>query len=311
MSGHPLISVIIPTHRRPEILALCLQHLAAQTIAKDLEVIVVSDGPDPATAALFQKPTNYSLLTTHYFEIPKAQQGRARNVGVEHAHASLVLFIGDDIFLEPDACACHLKAHADAFTLLSKKDKTPLSPSGGKGAGDRGLFGVLGYTTWDPSLEITPVMRWLEQSGWQFGYPMIEQYAHGFLPTRIQERFTYTSHISVPTEIARKFPFREDVSLYGWEDIEWGDHLKRAGIRLFYEPDAEALHYHHMTLEDSLRRAETLGRSLVAIAHVNLVFQWNLSLWRLSLQRLLALLPTMDGEHRRAFLRGVREATSN
>lgn len=289
MSGHPLISIVIPTHRRPEILRECLRHLANQTIANQLEVIVVSDGPDPATAALFQNPTPYALRPITYLEIPKSQQGVARNVGVQNAHAPLVLFIGDDIFLEPDACERHLKS-----STLRQAQGEP--------------FATLGFTTWDPSLAITPVMRWLEASGWQFGYGMIEQYAHGFLPTRIQERFTYTSHISVPMEVAGKFPFREDVSLYGWEDIEWGDRLKKAGIRLFYEPDAEALHRHSMTLEDSLKRAETLGRSLVQIAHLSPVFQWKLTPWRLFLQRLRSLLPTMDGKHRRAFLRGIAEA---
>src|SRR5205823_1924992 len=103
-------------------------------------------------------------------------------------------------------------------------------------------------------LKMNRVMRWLEKYGWQFGYPKSESYAHDFLPTDIQHRFTYTSHISLPTETAKRYPFLEDVSLYGWEDIEWGMRLRDAGIRLFYEPDARAFHHHPMTLEQSLKR---------------------------------------------------------
>ncbi len=167
---------------------------------------------------------------------------------------------------------------------------------------------VVGFTTWDPALPITPVMRWLEQSGWQFGYPMIEQYAHGFIPSDIQQRFTYTSHISLPTEIARQFPFREDVTLYGWEDVEWGLRLKKAGVRLFYEPDARALHHHPMTLEASLKRMRTLGISVVTIEKIEPELHVVPRGWKRWAYWAIALLPTMRGRHARAFLRGVDSA---
>ena len=285
----PSLSVVIPTYRRPQILKLCLQRLEAQTIADELEVIVVSDGPDPETAKIFQSAKSYQLQATSYLEIPKSHQGTVRNFGVKHAHAPLILFIGDDILLERDACNRHLLAHR-ALSATSSK-----------------LSAVLGFTTWDPACSVTPVMRFLEQSGWQFGYPKIKKFAHDFLPQKMQQRFTYTSHISLPTEIARKFKFREDVSLYGWEDIEWGDRLKAAGVRLFYEPDAKALHHHHITLEQSLTRMETLGKSLVHMAKIAPGFKSKIARWRLVLSRLRSLTPTMSGRHRRALLRGIRK----
>ncbi len=252
-------------------------------------MIVVSDGPDPETAALFREPTPYALRPITYLEIPKSQQGTARNAGVKRATAPFTLFIGDDMLLQRDACERHLQSFATQQSRGSS-------------------FVVLGFATWDPVVEITPVMHWLERSGWQFGYPKIAKHAHNFLPMRIQERFTYTSNISVPTDIARTFRFREDMTLYGWEDVEWGLQMKQAGIRLYYEPDAKALHHHHMTLQDSLRRAETLGQSLVELAHMNPAFQQKIAPWRLAIQGALSLLPTMEGKHRRAFLRGMKQA---
>lgn len=302
----PSLSVVIPTFRRPNILRLCLQCLEAQTIADELEVIVVSDGPDPATAALFKGPTPYALRPITYLEIPKSQQGVARNFGVKHAHAPYVLFIGDDILLERNACEKHLAAH-----VFLMKEQPPLSPSGGKGTGDRGLHAVLGFVTWDPVVDINPVMHWLERSGWQFGYPKIARYAHALLPAKIQEHFTYTSHISVPTEVARRFRFREDMTLYGWEDIEWGLRMKQAGIRLFYEPDAKALHHHHMTLPQSLARMETLGQSLVLLAEKVPDFRKKISAVRRMALRARSLLPTMTGKHQRAFLRGIKKVMRN
>lgn len=152
-------------------------------------------------------------------------------------------------------------------------------------------------------MEITPVMRWLEQSGWQFGYPHIAQYAHQFLPADIQHHFSYTSHISLPTEIAKKFPFREDVTLYGWEDMEWGLRLKEAGIKLFYKPDAKAFHHHAMTLEQSLKRMETLGKSAVQIEKIS-GLRVRPRGWKALAYTAISWLPTLRGRHAKAFLNG-------
>src|SRR3989344_6399272 len=165
------LSIIIPTHKRAQILKKCLEHLEQQTIRDQLEVIVVHDGEDDGeTRGIIPSGVTY-------FSIPKSQQGIARNRGVDRATAPIVLFIGDDIFLSPDACEKHLNAHNQQTS---------------KPANSRA---ILGYTTWDPAVGVTPVMRWLESTGWQFGYPKIQKFAHNFLPEDLQHRFTYTSKI--------------------------------------------------------------------------------------------------------------------
>lgn len=279
----PQLSIIIPTHKRPDILRQCLEHIEKQTIVEELEVIVVSDGKDPTTAKLFDGSISFQLSAFSFFEIEKSQQGVARNRGVEKASADRILFIGDDIFLAPDACEKHLQAAS--------------SPSAGEA--------VLGFTTWDPACGITPVMKWLERSGWQFGYPMIAKYAHKIIPAEIQHRFTYTSHISIPTAIAKAHPFNEDVTLYGWEDMLWGTELQKAGVELFYEPDAKALHHHQIELSDSLKRMETIGKSLRVIEKIDPTFDRIPKGWKLLAHKAMALLPTMRGMHERAFMRGL------
>lgn len=273
----PSLSLIIPTYRRAAILRECLKRIDVQTIRDQMEVIVASDGHDEETAKLFLEAPNSKYQAPIFFEIPKSQQGIARNRGVERANGKIVMFIGDDIFLEPNACEVHLRAHQIPSL-------------------------VLGFTAWDPAIDITPVMRWLDRTGWQFGYRFLKPYEHGIVPRALQHRFTYTSNISLPRDIALKFPFREDATLYGWEDIEWGWRLAQAGIPLFYEPDAKALHHHRMTLEDSLQRMETLGKSAVKFDQRNP----ELHLAPRGIKRLayqfFSLLPTMKGKHARAFL---------
>ena len=278
------LSIIIPTHKRAQILKKCLEHLEQQTIRDQLEVIVVHDGEDDGeTRGIIPSGVTY-------FSIPKSQQGVARNRGVDRATAPIVLFIGDDIFLAPDACEKHLKAHT---RVVGATHASPLQTT------------VLGFTTWDPAVGITPVMRWLERTGWQFGYPKIATYAHNFLPEDLQHRFTYTSNISLPTSTAKQIRFREDVSLYGLEDIEWGLRLKEAGVKLFYEPDAKALHHHRITMEESLKRMETLGRSLPTISKINPKLDRMPKGWKLLLYRIFSVVPSMRGTHYKAFLSGI------
>ena len=285
----PSLSIIIPTHRRASILADCLSCLENQTVAEKLEVIVVSDGHDRPTAELFSR--QQWKMPVRFFEIEKAQQGVARNRGLKEVTAPFTLFIGDDIFLRPDACAKHLEIHEK---LRAMNQQTA----------------VLGYTAWDPALEITPVMRWLDRTGWQFGYPLISQYAHDFVPADIQHRFTYTSHISLPTDIARAHPFNEDTRLYGWEDILWGMELRDAGLKLLYEPDAKALHHHHITLEVSLKRMETLGESAIKMKRLNPALDRVPTGFKLLAYNVLSLLPTMRGRHAKAFLAGLKRGKS-
>lgn len=280
----PRLSVVIPTHERADILARCLHHLATQTIAKELEIIIVSDGHDEATEKLCKKNT-----AVKFFEIGKSQQGVARNHGIQNATAPLTLFVGDDIFLESHACEVHLHAHQSQIANSTSQI-------------------VLGYTTWDPAVGITPVMRWLEESGWQFGYPLLKGYEHKPISHDMQHRFTYTSHISLPTDIAKKYPFREDVTLYGWEDIEWGSRLRDAGIPLVFEPDARALHHHQITLESSLRRMEVLGESALRMEKLLSGFDRLPKGWKRIAYKTSAMFPTMAGKHRKAFLMGMKNS---
>ncbi|MEK7137727.1 MAG: glycosyltransferase [Patescibacteria group bacterium] len=316
-----LLSVIIPTHRRRDTLRLCLECLAKQSILRSfdrlrtssaqddtMEVIVVSDGPDEKTAEMIQSlPWPFQF---QYFAIPKSQQGVARNRAAEKARGKYALLIGDDIFLARDACEVHLRAHEGQRTM---DPSARLRTGSGQWTKDQRLrpssrMAVLGHTTWDPTLRITPLMQWMEQSGVQFGYPKLAAHENSVVPQNLQHWFTYTSNLSLPTHLLRHHPFREDISLYGWEDVEWGRRLALAGINLLYEPAAKGYHHHPFTDQEVWERSRKLGFS--AMEMEKLVPRLRLQpqgLKKLA-YRLFALLPIYKGKHCRAFLRGMREA---
>lgn len=87
-------SVVIPTYKRPELLRNCLNCLLNQDLDRnEFEVLVVCDGPDPATAALVEKfGGNFHCLQLHTRQGPAV----ARNLGWKNANAQLIAFTDDD-----------------------------------------------------------------------------------------------------------------------------------------------------------------------------------------------------------------------
>lgn len=98
------ISVVIPTWRRPSLLLDCLHALSLQHFPVDhFEVIVVSDGDDPATADAIRSWRGPERLQLQYLQLPvKGGPAAARNMGWQNAVGELVAFTDDDCQPEPD-----------------------------------------------------------------------------------------------------------------------------------------------------------------------------------------------------------------
>ena len=92
------ISVIIPTYRRPTLLARCIESLTGQLFDKNAyEIIVVSDGPDKETARIVQKWKTHSYPRILYYTLPvKKGPAAARNMGWRKANGRLIAFTDDD-----------------------------------------------------------------------------------------------------------------------------------------------------------------------------------------------------------------------
>jgi glycosyltransferase involved in cell wall biosynthesis len=88
-----LIAVIIPTRDRPASLRRCLGALRNQTIASDLEVIVVDDGSvDRSAIADVVAEHEFARLESQVHSGPAS----ARNAGVAVARSQVLCFIDDD-----------------------------------------------------------------------------------------------------------------------------------------------------------------------------------------------------------------------
>lgn len=105
----PFVSVIIPTYNRAESLRRTLDSLALQTYPMDrFEVIVVDDGSTDDTRTIGEERFPFKL---RYFR--QSNQGAvvARNLGVQHSSAEVLVFLDDDVIVEPNFVSCLAKEH--------------------------------------------------------------------------------------------------------------------------------------------------------------------------------------------------------
>lgn len=95
----PLVSIIVPTYNRPEMLASALRSIQSQTF-QDFEVIVVNDaGVDVAPIV-----AHFNTKGTIRYINKETNQGlaAARNTGIRAAHGKYIAYLDDDDTYYPD-----------------------------------------------------------------------------------------------------------------------------------------------------------------------------------------------------------------
>lgn len=122
------VSVVIPTYRRPDLLLKCIGALRKQHLPlNEFEIIVVSDGPDEATASALsnwnEKPANL-----RYVPMPaKKGPAAARNYGWQHAQANFIAFTDDDTLPDANWLTGYLQAwHGQLLVAFTGKVIVPL-----------------------------------------------------------------------------------------------------------------------------------------------------------------------------------------
>lgn len=88
-----LVSVIIPTHNRENLVGKAIDSVLAQTY-KNVEIIVVDDASTDNTENMINK--NY-FNEINYVKVEKSKGGNhARNLGVQNAKGNYIAFLDDD-----------------------------------------------------------------------------------------------------------------------------------------------------------------------------------------------------------------------
>jgi peptidoglycan/xylan/chitin deacetylase (PgdA/CDA1 family)/glycosyltransferase involved in cell wall biosynthesis len=226
----PLVSVIIPTHRRPQALARVLAALAQQTFPPcDFEVVVVMDGACEPTRRLLGEASFPFRL--RWFERPQRGVTAARNFAIQEAEADILLFLDDDIIPVPQLLARHYACHKHETRLV-----------------------VLG------ALKIHPDSpeRFLGQI-YDFTRPVFERCSiAGHKPNHLD--FLDGNH-SVRKEFAAQVGGWDEslVGFGGLCDTEIGYRYHRMGLRFHFEPEALGYHYYVKPLGQNLEDMRYAG----------------------------------------------------
>lgn len=227
----PVISVLIPTRNRCDVLLLTLQALDRQEgLDGRFGVVVVDDGSNDATLEMLRKAT-FSKFNLKTVALEHGGPARARNRGIAEVSAERVLLLGDDTIPEAGTLVDHLAA-----------------------AGGRDI-GIQGMIDWDPAVGVTDVMRFLAPEGPQFWFKGLEE------GSAVPWTSVVSSNLSAPTKWFVDEPFDERFTDACLEDTELAWRWDRRGWRVRFSPSAMCLHRHrYESILPFLQRQRRAGR---------------------------------------------------
>ena len=186
----PLVSAVIPTRGRHELVCCAVRSALSQT-HDNLEVVVVVDGPDPATVLALAKLNEPRV---RILALDKSVGGsEARNIGVREARGEWVALLDDDDEWLPQKIELQIAA------LVRSRHKWPIS-----------VCRVIRRRSGGDSI--------LPLRAPEFNEPISEyllcrrSIAHG-------EAFVQTSMIVVHKELLIKVPFRANLPRF--QDWDW------------------------------------------------------------------------------------------
>lgn len=247
----PKISVVIGTFNQKPILERVLTSFLDQTLPKsEFEIVIVdstsSDGT-PEMVASFADRLNVRVIVQ-----PNTGKAAARNRGAREASAPLLLFTDGDLIAHPNLLSEHVNAHQNSQGPRCYQ----------------GLEYNMTRLDWPPTPDqLKPIVPNRVRNGQKIGW-----------------YYWLTGNLSVPKSTFLTLGvFDEEFTGYGFEDIECGYRLFKAGIFLFYLKTAINYHYHLITPEVEVERAEKKGRSAALFYKKHPELKWYLGMNPVSL----------------------------
>lgn len=225
--SHPLMSVIIPSYNSKTSLLVVLEHLARQSLSRELfEVIVIDDGSRDHTEsalkkAAFLKSMNFKFLKflrerrRRFFD-HRFRAGIARNLGVKQAQGEILTFLDSDVLVGEDFLDSILKAMQNHNVI--QHPRYHLKPTAPR------IYSKIKQS------RHTFVRG---DSYWERFYDRGSDWNNLSLPWK----YVSTNTLSVKTETFKKVGrFRKNYTSYGFEDTDLGFRLYHAGEKFFLNP---------------------------------------------------------------------------
>ena len=203
------ISVVIPTFNRKLILKKCLLALENQLLNNKIisyEIIVIDDGSTDGTTNWIAE-NKETLPHVVLYEQSHAGPASARNLGVLKSKNEIIIFIDSDLIVVNNFLISHVDKLYKYWEKFNKNCFT---------------YGSVINTS-------------------NFENPENEN----FKITDISYAYFATGNVAISRDLLLKVGlFDNSFSLYGWEDLELGERLKKLGTKLIKCPEAKGFHWH-------------------------------------------------------------------
>lgn len=247
-----MLSVLIPTCGRPDLLDRCLRSLASQRVdGFEVEVIVGIDGDNTGEV---ESAGRWSSEAIPMRALPAAHAGPAatRNRIVRAAQGEVLLFLNDDVEAAPGLLA----AHVDAQRELETSGQTAM---------------VLGSAPWAIDEPDRVIDRLTRETSLIFFYDQMVGAAAEDPEHDWGWRHAWTLNLSLPARCVREVGgFCESMRRPVYEDIEMAYRVReRFGAPVLYRPGAEVLHRHKYEPVGLLAREYVLGHQSRRLAEVS------------------------------------------
>lgn len=240
----PVISIVIPSHNRQDLLERVLDALAAQDEGTPaFEVVIVLDGcRDGSPEMLAARSDPFAVRS---LRLPGVGPSMARNAGVAETRADLLVFIDDDVIPTSGLVAAHAAAHAKlpGAVVIGPYPPEPIA------SGQR--------------------FRQVSRDWWEEHFNDLAKPG-----ARITYQDLLTGNLSMTRALWDAVGGLDPQFSRAREDWELGYRLMEHGAHFVYAPEALGWHQEHLTATEgtSLKRAREEGRSdaLMAIKHPRL-----------------------------------------
>ena len=232
--SEPLISVIIPTFNRADLLSRSLESLANQSLPRNqFEVVVIDDGSSDRTKDVctdFEKRLHLRCQRQENSGI-----SAAKNMGIFISRGQLLLFFDDDDVADTNLLKEHIKTHTQ------HPEETTA---------------VLGYTTWHSSLTMTHIMNFVTDVGhFLFSYSNLKD------GQTLDFTYFWGGRSSCKKSLIVKHGIFNQLFRFGSEDIELGYRLSKFGLKVIYNANAKSFMIRPLTYDQFCQRCIKQGKS--------------------------------------------------
>ncbi len=253
----PFVSVIVPTHDRPERIQLCLHSLLALRYPQ-YEIIVVDNAPSTMSTADFIQQAYRGVPQVRYIREDRPGASRARNCGMMAARGEILAFTDDDIVV-------------DAYWLVE------LVKAFGLADNVACVTGLL----WPLELE-TQAQFWIEEfGGFSKGFSrrvfdMQENHPKTPLHPYAAGQFGSGANMAFTAAFLRNVGGFDPAlgpgsPAQGGEDLSLFFQAVTRGYTLVYEPASLAYHPHHREFTDLREQIFNYGVGLAAYLAKNVL----------------------------------------